>query len=81
MIICFSGLVNLSQPLIDATNHEVFHDNPIPINIILTSLGLILGTALVLFVWVQDHKIHKKENRIREANERDLLIPEVEEED
>lgn len=78
-IVCFSGLINLSQPLIDAANHEVFHDNPIPINVILASLGLVFGVALVGFVWAQDHKIHKKENRMREATERDRLIPEEDE--
>ncbi|CAK4016448.1 MFS general substrate transporter [Lecanosticta acicola] len=80
-IVCFSGLINLSQPLIDATNHEIFHDNPIPINIIMASLGLVFGSALVGFVWIQDHKIHKKEGKVREATERDRLIPEIDEQE
>ncbi|KAK4501405.1 hypothetical protein PRZ48_007214 [Zasmidium cellare] len=80
-IICLSGLVNLSQPLIDAANHDVFHDNPIPINVILATLGFIFGTALVLFVWYQDRKYHVKQDKIREATERDRLIPEVDEEE
>ncbi|KAF2170768.1 hypothetical protein M409DRAFT_63837 [Zasmidium cellare ATCC 36951] len=79
-IICLSGLVNLSQPLIDAANHDVFHDNPIPINVILATLGFIFGTALVLFVWYQDRKYHVKQTKLREATERDRLIPEADEE-
>lgn len=80
-IICFSGMINLSQPLIDAANHEVFHDNPIPINVILTSLGLVIGTVLVIFVWVQERHIYKGEREVREATERDRLIPEASDEE
>ena len=81
-IVCFSGLINLSQPLIDAANHEVFHDNPIPINIVLTSLGAVIGIALTAFVWIQDHKIHKQEEKTGGlANERTRLLPEIDEEE
>jgi len=79
-IICLSGLVNLSQPLIDAANHQVFHNNPIPINVILAALGLLVGTALVAFLWIQDHR-HKKEERIHEITERSRLLPELDEEE
>lgn len=81
MIICLSGLVNLSQPLIDAANHDVFHDNPIPINVILASLGFIFGIALVLFVWYQDSRYHVQQKKVREVTERDRLLPEVDEEE
>lgn len=79
-IICFSGVVNLSQPLIDATNHEIFHDNPIPINVILASLGFLFGTLLVVFVWVKGRDVPPAEPAMLEASERDcLIIREVEE--
>lgn len=81
MIICLSGLVNLSQPLIDAANHDVFHDNPIPINVVLASLGFIFGTALVLFVWYQDRRCHLRQGTMREVTERSRLLPEVDEEE
>lgn len=80
-IICFSGFVNLSQPLIDAATYEIFHNNPIPINVILASLGLVIGTILVIFVWVQERHIHQEERAVREATERDRLIPEASDED
>lgn len=79
-IICFSGVVNLSQPLIDAANHDVFHDNPIPINIIFASLGCLFGTVLVVFVAVKGREIPSVEPAMLEATERDrLIIREVEE--
>ena len=81
-IVCFSGLINLSQPLIDAANHEVFHDNPIPINVVLTSLGLVIGVALTVFVWIQDHKIHQQEEKTGGfPSERTRLLPEIDEEE
>lgn len=79
-IICLSGLVNLTQPLIDAANHEVFHDNPIPINVILASLGFLFGTVLVLFVYIKGREVPSVEPGTLEASERDrLIIREVEE--
>lgn len=80
-IICFSGLINLSQPLIDAANHEIFHDNPIPINITLAALALVFGTALVLFVWMQGRKFDRQQQQgSRGLTERDRLLPEIREE-
>ncbi|SMR56986.1 unnamed protein product [Zymoseptoria tritici ST99CH_1E4] len=80
-IICLSGVVNLSQPLLDALNHEYFQENPIPINVALASLGLVVGGILVTFVFVQTRKVQAEMDEMREANERDRLIPEVDEED
>lgn len=50
MIICLSGLVNLSQVGIDALTLEKFHGDPTPVNIVLALLGLVVGTVLVGFV-------------------------------
>lgn len=50
-IIALSGLVNLFQPAIDAMDHEVFHDNPIPVNVVFAALAFVFGTALVWYVW------------------------------
>ncbi|KAM3417610.1 Protein FMP42 [Cercospora zeina] len=77
-IICFSGLINLSQPLIDAANHEVFHDNPIPINVVLASLGLVIGVVLVAFVWSRGRKVDTKNQKVDETTR---LLPETIEEE
>ncbi|CAK1366172.1 Protein FMP42 [Cercospora beticola] len=77
-IICFSGLINLSQPLIDAANHEVFHDNPIPINVILASLGLVFGVMLVGYVWTQGRKVEIQNHKVDETTR---LLPETIEEE
>lgn len=53
LIICLSGLLNLSQPALDVLFHTTFHGNPIPVNLMLLTLGLAIGVALVVFVGVQ----------------------------
>jgi hypothetical protein len=74
-------VVNLSQPLLDALNHEAFHDNPIPINVTLAGLGLLFGGILVVFVFVETRKVQATMDEMHEANERDRLIPVNEEEE
>jgi len=49
-IICLSGLFNFSQSGLDFLFHQTFHENPVPVNLMLMSLGLAAGVVLVLFV-------------------------------
>lgn len=57
LIICLSGLFNFSQPALDVLFHKTFHGNPVPVNIILLTLGLAIGTSLVIFVGVELRKM------------------------
>jgi hypothetical protein len=59
-IICFSGLVNLSQTGIDALTKGVFEGNPIPVNIFLAGSAVMVGTALVTYVSVQVYRVRRK---------------------
>lgn len=56
LIICLSGLLNLSQSGLDILVHGTFHGNPIPVDIMLLGLGFVIGTALVSYVAVQVRK-------------------------
>ena len=53
LIICLSGLLNLSQSGLDVLFHNTFNGDPVPVNLMLLFGGLIVGTALVVFVTVQ----------------------------
>ena len=57
LIICLSGLLNLSQPALDVLFHKTFHGNPVPVNLLLLTLGLAIGVALIAFVAVQQRKM------------------------
>jgi hypothetical protein len=75
-IIALSGMVNLFQPAIDAMDHEVFHDNPIPVNAFFAALAFVFGTALVIFVWWQGRRVAKVEMAQMAEYERYRIIPE-----
>jgi hypothetical protein len=58
-IVCFSGLVNLSQTGIDALTKSTFGGNPIPVNAFLTISAFLIGTSLVIYVTVQVYRMRK----------------------
>lgn len=53
LIICLSGLLNLSQSGLDVLFHKTFHGDPVPVNLLLLTFGLAVGVALIGFVTVQ----------------------------
>ncbi|KAK9773660.1 putative Major facilitator superfamily (MFS) profile domain-containing protein [Seiridium cardinale] len=59
-IICLSGLFNFSQSGLDYLFHKTFHNDPIPVNLILLGLGLVIGAFLVVFVWWNVRKNRSK---------------------
>lgn len=67
-IICFSGICNILQQVMDRATHEFFHMNPIPINSLLTILTAVFGIALIVFVRSQEHSL-KRKNLELEAQE------------
>ena len=80
-IIALSGLVNLFQPAIDAMDHKVFHDNPIPVNIVFAALAFVFGTALVAYVWLQGTKVEKVQLQQMAEYERYRIIEEETDDD
>ncbi|KAH7326745.1 major facilitator superfamily transporter [Stachybotrys elegans] len=62
LIICLSGLFNFSQSGLDILFHITFHGNPVPVDLILLALGLIIGTSLVLFVVIQLRRLGRLGN-------------------
>jgi len=59
-IICLSGLFNFSQSGLDYLFHETFGGDPVPVNVMLLSLGLAVGLAMVGYVGVKARKIKRK---------------------
>ena len=80
MIICLSGLVNLSQYGIDALTLEKFHGDPTPVNIVLAAFGFVVGVVLVGFVRYKGKVVSVKEYGEFLDPERRPLIPVLEEE-
>ncbi|CAK7902724.1 hypothetical protein CAAN1_18S01310 [[Candida] anglica] len=67
-IICFSGICNILQQVMDKATHEVFNMNPTPINALLTALTAVFGIALIGFVRSQELEL-KRKNLELEAQE------------
>lgn len=83
-IICISGVVNFSQYGLDQLTHGPFHNDPTPINAIMTIGGFVVGLALVVFVKIKSEGIRRKQLEEDAEDERERLIPDsmrIEEED
>jgi hypothetical protein len=76
MIICLSGLVNFSQYGLDALTFGPFNGNPIPINIILASLGFMIGSVLVTYVLWMERALKGLQVHNDAEPERQRLLPE-----
>lgn len=77
LIICLAGLLNFSQSALDAATHKTFHNDPVPINVILLSLALLVGLALVMFVWRKSHKIQRETIEEEAEEARETLMPDA----
>jgi hypothetical protein len=62
---------------LDALTHRVFDNNPVPVNLILMSIAVLVGSTLVLFIWKQSAKLdHKRLNaQAYAAEEHETLMP------
>ena len=75
LIICLAGLLNFSQSGLDAMTHKVFHRDPLPVNIMLLVIALVVGVVLVGFVYHQSR--HLKRDALEEEAEeaQDMRMP------
>jgi cobalamin biosynthesis protein CobT len=72
-----AGLLNFSQSALDAATHDIFHGDPLPVNIILLSSALLVGIALVSFVFKKSHKIHRENIEEEAESAREVLMPDA----
>lgn len=70
-IICFSGICNILQQIMDRATHSYFNMNPIPINSLLTALTFLFAGAIITFVKSQEMAM-KRKNLELEAQEATL---------
>ncbi|OCT48116.1 Protein FMP42 [Cladophialophora carrionii] len=59
-IICLSGLFTFTQSGLQALLHEVFEDDPEPINLGLATAGLVLGVILVMYVDIKGRDLQRQ---------------------
>jgi multisubunit Na+/H+ antiporter MnhC subunit len=75
-IICVAGVVNFSQIALDSLTHGPFGGNPIPVNVIMTAFGLVIGVALVAFTRIEGNRLMREQRKEDAEYERERLIAE-----
>ncbi|KAI4165935.1 MAG: hypothetical protein LQ342_000366 [Letrouitia transgressa] len=75
LTICLAGLLNFSQSALDALMHRGFDGNPVPVNIILLLLALVVGLTLVGYVWYKSRTIARDHLEEEAEGAAETLIP------
>ncbi|KAF2469001.1 MFS general substrate transporter [Lindgomyces ingoldianus] len=75
LIICLAGLFNFSQSALDALTHKGFHNNPVPVNIMLLAVALFIGIALVGYVYRKSWKINRENIEEEAESASETLMP------
>lgn len=70
-MICVSGLLTFTQSALQALTHDVFNEDPSPVNLALTVLLLLSGALLVGYVAVASRIVHQ--DIVDEDERRSLL--------
>jgi MFS family permease len=81
LIICLAGLFNFLQSPLDAATHLIFDLNPVPVNVILLSLAVLVGTTLVIFVSVKSKNMNRDMLEAEAEGATEGLMPAVNEEE
>ena len=75
LIICLAGLFNFLQSPLDALTHVVFKLNPIPVNVILLSLAVVVGAALVSFTYLRSRNMARDRLEDEAEGAEEALMP------
>ena len=75
LIICLAGLFNFLESPLDAATHTVFKNNPIPVNAALTSVALLVGTTLVIYIYWRSRTMKRDLLEEEADGARESLMP------
>lgn len=77
LIICMAGLLNFSQAGLDALTHKTFNRDPLPVNLILLFIALVVGIALVGYVFWKSRALERDQLEEEAEEAPDTAMPEV----
>lgn len=75
LIICLAGLFNFLQSPLDAITHVVFDLNPVPVNVVLMSLAVVVGSALVTFTYIKSRNMKREHLEDEAEGATETLMP------
>ncbi|KAI9815594.1 MAG: hypothetical protein M1832_005455 [Thelocarpon impressellum] len=81
LIMCLGGLFNLSQAGLDALTYKVFNRDPRPVNGLLLGLALVVGVALVAYVWIRSRSLRRERLEDEAEGAAETLMPGAEAEE
>ena len=67
LIICLAGILNFTQSALDSWTHSTFHGDPLPVNLMLLLIALLVGISLVGYVWYKSR--HMARDQLEEEAE------------
>lgn len=74
-IICFSGVCNILQQLLDGLTHETFNMNPTPVNFVLTLLTVVFGGSLLYYVRAQEQTLKRRNLEFEAQDAQAIAVP------
>ena len=75
LIMCLGGLFNFSQAALDTLTHRVFGKDPNPVNGMLLGVALVVGLALVGFVWYRSRSLKRERLEDEAEGATETLMP------
>lgn len=75
LIICLAGLLNFSQSALDALTHKGFNGDPMPVNVFLLLVALVVGLALVVYVWRKSRSMDREELEEEAEEAEEMVMP------
>lgn len=75
LIICLAGLFNFVQAGLDALTHRKFDNDPVPVNLMLLIVALVVGVLLVGYVWRKSRTMAREKLEDEAEDAREVLVP------
>ncbi|EHY57248.1 Protein FMP42 [Exophiala dermatitidis] len=75
LIICLAGLFNFLQSPLDAATLVLFKGNPIPVNLILMGVAVLVGAVLVVFTYVKSRSMKREQLEAEAEGASEALMP------
>ena len=75
LIICLAGLLNFVQSPLDAATHVYFKNDPVPVNVVLLSVAVAVGLALVSYTGWKARSMKRELLENEAEGARETLMP------
>lgn len=75
LTICLAGLLNFIQSPLDALTHIVFHNNPVPVNVALLIIAVVVGCTLVAYVTWKSRNMARTRLEDEAEDATDAMMP------